>query len=311
MNEHADDGALHPGDGSLRCGYVALVGRPNVGKSTLLNRLLGMKISIVSRKPQTTRNRILGVTTSATAQAVYVDTPGLHRQEHRALNRSLNRAASAALNDVDLAVFVVEALKWNDDDALVLEKIIASGKPCLVALNKVDRVPQKDLLLPFIQTLSEMHDFAGIVPVSAQKNKNLEALRAEVEQRLPASHVYYFPEEQVTDRSERFMVAELVREQLMEALGQEVPYSSAVEIESFKVEGGLTRIHALIWVERPGQKAIVIGKGGHQLKQIGQQARMGMQQLLDTKVHLEIWVKVRDNWSDDERAVQSLGYDEG
>lgn len=294
-----------------RCGYVALAGRPNVGKSTLLNQLLGMKISIVSRKPQTTRNRILGVTTDELVQTVYVDTPGLHRRQHRALNRSLNRTATSALRDVDLAVFVVEAMKWTDDDELVLEKIIATGVSCIVAVNKVDKIPHKEELLPYLQNLYQKHEFAAIVPVSAQRSQNLESLRGEIESRLPETDTFFFPEEQVTDRSERFLVAELIREQLMEALGQEVPYSTAVEIESFKEENGLTRIHALILVERPGQKAIVIGKGGHQLKQIGQRARGEIQKLLNTRVHLEIWVKMREGWADDERAMQSLGYDEG
>lgn len=294
-----------------RCGFVALVGRPNVGKSTLLNQLLGMKISIVSRKPQTTRNRILGVSTSGRVQAIYVDTPGLHRRQHRALNRSLNRTASSALRDVDLTVFVVEALKWTDDDDLVLEKIVAAGAACIVAVNKVDKVPHKEELLPFLKNIAAKHEFAAIVPVSAHKTQNLEPLRAEIESLLPETDTFFFPEEQVTDRSERFLVAELIREQMMESLGQEVPYSTAVEIESFKLENGLTRIHALIWVERPGQKAIVIGKGGHQLKQIGQRARSQIQQLLGTRVHLEIWVKIREGWADDERAMLSLGYDEG
>lgn len=296
---------------TVRCGFVALVGRPNVGKSTLLNALLGMKISIVSRKPQTTRHRILGVATHDRVQALYVDTPGLHRQQHRALNRSLNRTANAALKDVDLVVFVLEALKWTEEDALVLRNIVAAGVPCVAVVNKVDTVPRKEQLLPFLKDLSEKHEFAAIVPLSAQRARNLDALRGEIESRLPETDAFLYPEEQVTDRSERFLAAELVREQLMEVLGQEVPYSAAVEIESFEQADGLTRINALIWVERPGQKAIVIGKGGHQLKRIGQGARREMQRLLGTRVHLETWVKVREGWADDERAMQSLGYDEG
>ena len=296
-------------DPGIRCGFVALVGRPNVGKSTLLNRLLGMKISIISRKPQTTRNRILGIDTREGTQTVYVDTPGMHRRQHRALNRSLNRAAVSALHDVDLAVFVVEALRWCDDDELVLEKIKAAGVPALVAINKVDKVARKELLLPYLQQLAARHDFAALVPVSARRGRNLDALRKEIVRHLPVTGQYMFPEDQITDRSERFLVAELVREQLMETLGQEVPYSTAVEIESFERKGDLTRIHVLIWVERPGQKAIVIGKGGHQLKQIGQKARPQIERLLGPRVFMELWVKVREGWADDERAVQSLGYD--
>ncbi|MEX0731345.1 MAG: GTPase Era [Aquisalimonadaceae bacterium] len=293
-----------------RCGFVALAGRPNVGKSTLLNRLLGMKVSIVSRKPQTTRNRILGVVTAEHVQTIYVDTPGLHRKQHRALNRSLNRTASSALRDVDITVFVLEALKWTEDDDLVLEKVIAAGLPCIAAVNKIDKVPHKEQLLPYLQTIARKFQFAEIIPVSAQRGQNLETLRGEIEKRLPEADDFYFPIDQVTDRSERFLVAELIREQLLEVLGQEVPYSTAVEIEAFKEDDGVTRISAVIWVERPGQKAIVIGKDGHQLKQIGQRARMEMQQLLGTPVYLETWVKVRAGWADDERAMHSLGYDE-
>ncbi len=297
-------------NGTLHCGFVALVGRPNVGKSTLLNQLLGMKVSIVSRKPQTTRHRILGITTRPEAQVIWVDTPGLHRKQHRALNRSMNRTAAAALRDVDLVVFVVEALHWTDDDELVLEKIRAGGLPCILAVNKEDTVTPREKLLPFLQSMAERYAFEEIIPICARQGSQVPALEQAVAKRLPESDVFLFPEEQVTDRSERFLVAELIREQIMRALGQEVPYSTAVEIEQFKREGNLTRIHAAILVERQGQKAIMIGKGGAQLKRIGTGARKEMEQLLDGKVFLELWVKVREGWADDERAMQSLGYDE-
>ncbi len=295
----------------LRCGFVAIVGRPNVGKSTLLNRILGMKLSIVSRKPQTTRNRILGINTRDRYQVVYVDTPGLHAREPRRLNRMLNRNATAALQGVDLVVLVLEAGRWTPDDDLVLTRIQQAGLPVIAAVNKVDRVPEKAELLPYLQTLSERHDFQALVPISAERGTNVEALEAEIVQRLPRSETLLFPEDQITDRSERFLVAELIREQLMRQLGEEVPYSTTVEIERFRYERGVAHIHAVILVERDGQKAIVIGKGGQQLKRIGQRARHAIEQLLGHRVFLELWVKVREGWADDDRALRSLGYEEG
>ncbi|MCC5811952.1 MAG: GTPase Era [Ectothiorhodospiraceae bacterium] len=295
----------------LRCGFVAIAGRPNVGKSTLLNRLLGMKISIVSRKPQTTRNRIVGISTRDDYQVVYVDTPGIHGREARQLNRMLNRNAVAAIQGVDLVVFVVEALKWTDDDALVLERIKASGLPVIAAVNKVDLLKDRDAVLPYLQELSQRHPFEAIIPMAASRGVNVDPLEPEIARRLPRSDVFLYPEDQVTDRSERFLVAELVREQLMRQLGQEVPYSATVEIERFRNERGVAHIHAAILVERDGQKAIVIGKGGRQLKEIGQRARHQIEQLLGRKVYLELWVKVREGWSDDERALRSLGFEEG
>ncbi len=295
----------------LRCGLVAIAGRPNVGKSTLLNRLLGMKISIVSRKPQTTRNRIIGISTRDDYQVVYVDTPGIHAREARQLNRMLNRNAVAAIQGVDLVLFVVEALKWTDDDELVLERIRASGLPVIAVVNKVDLLKDKDALLPYLQELSQRHPFEAIIPLAASRGLNIDPLEPEIARRLPESDVFLYPEDQVTDRSERFLVAELVREQLMRQLGQEVPYSTTVEIERFRNERGVAHIHAAILVERDGQKAIVIGKGGRQLKEIGQRARLQIEQLLGRKVYLELWVKVREGWSDDERALRSLGFEEG
>lgn len=293
----------------IRCGFVALVGRPNVGKSTLLNALLGQKVTIVSRKPQTTRHRILGIHTIADAQIVYVDTPGLHRQTNTAMNRFLNRAAMSALADADIVVFLVDALRWTEEDELVLERLAQCTKPVVLALNKVDRLRTKEFLLPLIERCSRKRAFAAVVPVSARRGINLPALEAEIVQRLPWS-LPYFPQEQITDRSERFLAAELIREQLTEILGQELPYASTVAIEAFEQEGRLRRIAAVIWIERGGQKPIVIGHKGQRLKQIGCRARVEMEALFDAVVYLQLWVKVREGWSDDEQALCSLGYAE-
>jgi GTP-binding protein Era len=304
-----------------RCGHVAIVGRPNVGKSTLLNRLLGQKLAITSHKPQTTRHAILGVSTLAGGQILYVDTPGLHQRGGNALNRYLNRAARALLADVDLVLFVVEALQFTDEDALALAEIAKAGTPTLVAVNKTDRVADKTRLLPFLQSLSQRHPFVAMVPVSALKGDQLEPLEAQVLAALPEAE-NLFPDDQLTDRSERFLAAELLREQLMQRYGQELPYRTTVEIESFTLEpvpgapaseeGGelRARIHALIWVERESQKAIIIGRRGEALKAAASQARLEMQKLFGRRVHLEVWVKVKDSWSSDEAALASLGYGE-
>lgn len=292
-----------------RCGYVAIVGRPNVGKSTLLNRILGQKISITSRKPQTTRHRILGIKTTAAAQAIYIDTPGLHRGVRQAINRVMNRAAAAAIADVDVVLFVTECLKWQDGDEHVLGLLQEVRKPVILVLNKIDRVKDKAQLLPYIARLRERREFAAIVPVCATRGTQTEALEEEVCRRLPESPPL-FPEEQVTDRSERFLAAELVREKLTRLLGDELPYAVTVEIEQFKESPELTSIAAVIWVERDAQKAIVIGRQGHMLKQIGTQAREEMERLFGVKVYLQLWVKVKEKWSDDERALRSLGYGE-
>lgn len=295
-------------DETLHCGFVALAGRPNVGKSSILNRLIGEKVSIVSRKPQTTRHQVLGIHQLPDAQIVYVDTPGLHGDARRAMNRYMNRTATTVLADVDVVVFVVEALQWTEDDELVLERIRSSGTPAIAAVNKVDRVEDKALLLPYLQELSQRHEFAEIVPVSARKGTGLDALEQLLKDGLPLSEPYY-PREQLTDRGERFRAAELVREQLMRHLGQELPYATTVEIEQFQRDGALLRIAAVIWVERPGQKAIVIGRQGSLLKRIGQEARREMERVFQSKVFLQSWVKVREGWSDDERALRSLGYE--
>ena len=292
---------------AYHCGFVALVGRPNVGKSTLLNRILGQKISITSRRPQTTRHRVLGIRTSPSAQTIYVDTPGLHRGARRAINRYLNRAARDALRDVDAAVLVVDALRWTEEDDLVLESLRQAAIPVILAVNKIDRLADKSRLLPQLETLSGKYRFEQIVPLSALRGDNVDALERAVELLLPESEPY-FPQDQVTDRSERFMAAELVREKLFRHLGQELPYGLTVEIERFKEEQGLTHINALIWVEQSSHKPMVIGRRGALLKQVGTEARRDMEAAFGRKVFLQLWVKVKEGWADDERALHSLGY---
>ncbi|GEK10934.1 GTPase Era [Pseudoalteromonas peptidolytica] len=289
---------------------IAIVGRPNVGKSTLLNKLVEQKVSITSRKPQTTRHRIMGIHTEGNYQAVYVDTPGLHIEEKRAINRLMNRAASSSIGDVELVLFVVEGTHWTADDEMVLTKIKDSGRPILVIMNKTDQVKDKDLLMPHIQWLSEQGDFIGIVPISAKQGKNVDMIKEEVHKRLPACE-FYFPEDYVTDRSMRFLAAEIVREKLMRFMGDELPYSVTVEIEQFKwQDNGVWQINALILVERESQKRMVIGNKGEKLKVIGREARKDLENMLDNKVYLECWVKVKSGWADDERALRSLGYGE-
>jgi GTP-binding protein Era len=294
-------------DDTSRCGYVALVGRPNVGKSTLLNHLLGQKISITSRKPQTTRHRVLGIKTEGATQIVYVDTPGLHKIEPKAINRYMNQTASQAMLDVDVVIFVIERLRWAEEDDWVLEKVKHVQCPVILAINKIDLIDDKKQLLPALQKLSEKFSFAEIFPLSALRGHNLDALETAIKRRLP-ENPHFFPEDQVTDRSERFLAAELVREKVMRQLGEELPYEITVEIESFKREGKLLTIDALILVERDGQKKIVIGNGGERIRQIGEEARKDMQKLFDSKIMLKLWVKVKAGWSDDERALRSLGY---
>jgi len=290
-----------------RSGYVALVGRPNVGKSTLLNRIIGQKISITSRRPQTTRHRLLGIRTLPHAQLIYVDTPGIHDFSARAMNRHMNRTASSALLDVDVAVFLVDGSKWTADDDLVLTKVEKLDSPVILAVNKIDLLANRDELLPRLQELSGKRSFEQVIPISAAKGDNVAALEAAIETLLPQAAAM-FPEDQVTDRPVRFLAAELVREKLFRKLGRELPYGLTVEIESFRSEPGITHIHALIWVERKSQKTIVIGKQGRMLKEVGTEARKDIEALLDGKVNLKLWVKIKEGWADDERALHSLGY---
>ena len=290
-----------------RCGYVAIVGRPNVGKSTLLNHILGQKLAITSRKPQTTRHTLFGITTEGAVQAIYVDTPGMHKDNEKALNRYMNRSASAALKDVDVVIFVVDRNRWTDEDQMVFERVKYVKCPLVLVVNKIDRLDEKGDLLPHLQWLAEQLPEAEIVPVSAQQGQNLDRLEQIVGERLPEGE-HFFEEDQITDRSSRFLAAELVREKVMRQLGAEVPYQVTVEIEQFKQQGHVLHIHALILVERDGQKKIIIGDKGERIKRIGQDARRDMETLFDSKVMLNLWVKVKSGWSDDERALRSLGY---
>ncbi|KUM44878.1 GTPase Era [Pseudomonas sp. EpS/L25] len=290
-----------------RCGYVAIVGRPNVGKSTLLNHILGQKLAITSRKPQTTRHNMLGIKTEGEVQTIYVDTPGLHKENQKALNRFMNKTAVTALRDVDVVVFVVDRTRWTDEDQMVLERVRFVKCPVLLAVNKMDRLEDKADMLPHLQWLQEQLPEATLIPISAQHGHNLEALEELVAERLPEGE-HFFPEDQITDRSSRFLAAELIREKIMRQLGAELPYQVAVEIEEFKYENGVLHIHGLILVERDGQKKILIGEKGERIKRIGQEARQDMETLFDAKVMLNLWVKVKGGWSDDERALRSLGY---
>ena len=293
---------------STHAGLIAIVGRPNVGKSTLLNALLGQKISITSRKPQTTRHRILGILTEENKQAILVDTPGLHSEEKRAINRLMNRAATSSIAEVELIVFLVEGTHWTTDDDLVLNKIKKSGSPCILVVNKIDNIVDKDSLLPHLKKLGEMHDFSDIVPISASKGNGVDTISKLCLESLPESD-FWFPEDHITDRSSRFMASEIIREKLIRFTGDELPYSTTVEIEQFKMdEKGIIHINALVLVERDSQKRMVIGNKGERLKTIGQEARRDMENLFDSKVFLETWVKVKSGWADDERALRSLGY---
>ena len=289
------------------CGLVAIVGRPNVGKSTLLNHILGQKISITSRKPQTTRHRLLGIKTTDNAQIIFVDTPGLHIGIDKALNRYMNKTVSAVIQDVDLILFMIDGNKWTAEDENVLENIRSSTAPAFLLLNKIDRLSDKSSLLPFIEELKSLYEFDEMVPISALKNKGLENLEELITKSLPLSS-YLFPEDQITDKNSRFLAAEFVREKITRQKGDELPYEVNVEIEEFKKKDGVLHISALILVEREGQKKILIGTKGSSLKLIGTEARREMEQLFDAKVMLNLWVKVKSGWSDDERALRSLGY---
>ncbi|MGA7539723.1 MAG: GTPase Era [Steroidobacteraceae bacterium] len=290
----------------FRCGFAALVGRPNVGKSTLLNALVGQKLSIVTPRPQTTRHRIIGFVQLPHAQLAFVDTPGLHSQATRALNKAMNRTAAAALEDADLVVLVVEAPVWNAEDELVLKRIARSGRPVLVAVNKVDRVKPRERLLPYLAELDRRHGFLALVPVSALKGTNLRDLRSSIAAHLPLSPPL-FPDGELTDRGIQFRIAEMIREKLTLELNQEVPYGIAVEVEKLAEEDGQLMVDAAIWVDREGQKPIVIGAKGERLKRVGTSARLALNGVLGRRLHLNLWVKVRENWADNARALRELG----
>ena len=290
----------------FRSGFAALVGRPNVGKSTLLNALVGQKLSIVTPRPQTTRHRILGIYTSASEQIAFLDTPGLHREAPRALNKAMNRTATAALEEADIVVLVLEALKWTAEDELALERLARAGRAAIAAVNKVDRVRPRERLLPYLKELGERHPFLAIVPISALKSDNIEALRRTIAAHLPQGPVLY-PDGELTDRGIEFRIAEMIREKLTLELNQEVPYGIAVEVERMAEEEGQLMVDAAIWVDREGQKPIVIGAKGERLKRVGTAARLTLNEMLKRRLHLTLWVKVRENWADNARALKELG----
>ncbi|GAA0577534.1 GTPase Era [Halomonas salifodinae] len=293
------------------CGFVAIIGRPNVGKSTLMNRILGQKVSITSRRPQTTRHQVMGIKTEGEAQFIYVDTPGMHimaKDRNKAINRFMNQAATQALRDVDCVVFIIDRTRWSDEDQVVLDKLAQVKAPVILAVNKVDWLEDKASLLPWLAKVGAKRDFAAILPISAKHGTNVPELEAEVAKHLPES-IHFYPEDQITDKSQRFLAAELVREKIMRQLGDELPYQMTVEIEEFRDTGKVIHISALILVERPGQKKILIGDKGERIKQIGREARLEMERAFGAKIMLNLWVKVKRGWSDDSRALKSLGYD--
>ena len=296
-----------PTDPAFRAGTIAVLGRPNVGKSTLVNAMVGAKVSIVSPRPQTTRHRLLGIASFPEGQLVLVDTPGIHGQQKRAMNRMMNRAARGAVEGVDAAILVIEAGRWTDDDFLAYQALKNSGVPCVLVINKVDKVRDKGALLPFIAEVTREREFSSVYPLSALRKRGLDGLVKTLLLLVPEAEAMY-PDDEITDRSERFLAGELVREQLMTRLGEELPYSATVEIEKFELDGEMLRIAAVIWVEREGQKPIVIGKGGERLKAISTGARIGMEKLFGRKVFLETWCRVREGWSDDEAALRRFGY---
>ncbi|MDA9003930.1 GTPase Era [bacterium] len=292
---------------TTRCGYVAIVGRPNVGKSTLLNHIIGQKLSITSRKPQTTRHNLVGIKSTESAQFIFVDTPGLHSGYDKAINRYMNRSVKTAIADVDVVIFVVDKKHWTNEDQLVADQLSNKGLPVVIAVNKTDQMDDKAQLLPHLKDLSERLPNAEIVPVSALKMTNVDELLSVVERMLPVNDFFY-PNDQLTDKSSRFLAAEIIREKITRQLGDELPYQMTVEIENFKEQKDIVHIDALVLVEREGQKRILIGDKGAKLKQIGQAAREDMERLFETKVMLKTWVKVKSGWSDDDRALRSLGY---
>ena len=292
-----------------RCGYVAIIGRPNVGKSTLLNMILGQKISITSRKPQTTRHQLLGIKTVKNCQVVYVDTPGIHRRESKAINRYMNRAALSILDDVDVVLFLLDRTAWLTDDQKVADALNYYSGRLILAINKIDRLKSLNQLLPRLSKLHEAFPQAELVPISASTGENVTRLESLIHESIPKAP-FFFPENQITDRSERFLVAEMIREKLTRQLGEEVPYMLTIQVDRFEVGVETAEIDATIFVEKEGQKAILIGKKGGRLKQIGSDARKDIEKLLNLKVMLTTWVKVKSGWSDNERTLQGLGYND-
>lgn len=293
-----------------RCGFMAIVGRPNVGKSSLLNEILGQKVSITSFKPQTTRHQILGIKTEDKTQVVYVDTPGIHHGAHKALNRQMNKVANQAMSDVNGIIFVVEALKWTQEDDKVLQMVLNHSAPVLVAINKIDLVKEKGQLLAFMQEVSQKLPEAEMIPLSVRKRQQINAIEQWVDKKVPNSP-FYFPEDQLFNHTERFHLSEIIREKLMRLLGQELPYAIDVQIEALEHQETIIHIHALIYAEREGQKPIIVGKKGAMLREVGTKAREEMERFYGKKVCLKLWVKVKEGWSDNRRALQEMGYVSG
>jgi len=292
-----------------RSGFVAIIGRPNVGKSTLLNRILGRKISITSKKPQTTRHQILGIKTEGNDQIIYVDTPGMHIGEKREMNKMMNRAARAALVDVNVVIFVINALQWVDEDASILRLLENVKAPVILLINKIDKLDNRNALLPFIEEISKKYDFHTIIPAAAIAGEQVENLEATIKESLPED-VHYYPRDQVTNRTDQFITAEFVREKLMRFLGDELPYATTVTLDAYEDEPEIVRIAAVIWVEKKSQKSIVIGKDGSRLKEIGTRARQDLESYFDKKVFIKLWVKVKEGWSDSAQSLKTFGYDE-
>lgn len=292
---------------NTKSGYIAVIGKPNVGKSTFLNVVLGQKISITSKKPQTTRHQILGIKTAGHIQYLFIDTPGIHDKSQSSMSKYMNRAARSTFSDVDVILWLVEADDMTVEDEFVLSLLKTVIKPVILVVTKIDKIADKTRLLPFIERMQGLLNFKTIVPISSLKEKNLDVLLAEIASELPESP-FYFAEDQVTDKNKRFLITEIIREKIIRNTGQELPYATTVEIEDWQVKGSVQHISVLIWVERPGQKTIVIGKGGEKLKTIGIQARQEIEALLDGKVFLRLWIKVKENWSNDDRALRELGY---
>ncbi len=289
-----------------KCGYVAIVGRPNVGKSSLLNKILGQKLSITSDKPQTTRHQIIGVSTKDTVQAVYVDTPGLHQKTKRAVNRLMNKAAASVIHDVDAIIFMIDSRYWHDEDQWIAGKIEHANSPILIALNKVDLVKDKTKLLPLLEKLGAQFPEAVIMPLSVTKNTNVQELEKWVHDHL-SENPFFFPKDQITDRDDQFIISEVVREKIMRATGQEIPYETAVTIETLEKKNEILHIDVIIWVERQGQKIILIGKKGERMKEIGRLARIDLERRFNTKVFLRLWIKVKKGWSNSEKHLSILG----
>jgi GTPase len=291
-----------------RCGYIAIIGRPNVGKSTLLNCILGKKISITTDKPQTTRTQILGIKTDGADQYVYIDTPGMHEAGKLAMNRYMNRMANAVIGDADVIVFMVEAGRFSGEDASALKKLVHAKVPVILAINKVDAIKDKNKLLPYIEKVKTKFAFADIIPLSARKTDNVDVLQKVIAAYLP-ENPHFFPDNQITDKTMNFQIAEMIREKLIDETEQELPYSTIVEIENYEEKAKVIEISAIIWVERDGQKPIVIGEGGLRLKKIGMRARKDIEKLVGRKVMLRLWVKVKDSWTDNARALKHFGYE--